>query len=335
MSAILEPIYKIDLQSQIDKWHEENREEPRLHLGASLIGHPCDRWIWLNFRWAVIEQFPGRLLRLFRRGHNEEFTIVNDLRAMGIKIHNCGNEPQFRVDFGSHVSGSVDGIIESGVPQAEKTRHIAEFKTHSLKSFRDLQIHGVEIAKKQHWYQMQAYMLGTKIERALYVAVCKDNDEMYSERVYFNKEEAKKIVARGQRLALEERIPAPLSTDSTWYQCKFCPAYDFCHQSHCTKEVNCRTCCHVTPTKDSAWTCARDNGAVIPPEIQHLGCERHVLHPDLVPWKWCGGTKDGMCCIYEYNNVRVLNGDIFAGGTTSKAMLGQEPLQRKDVKIPF
>ena len=158
MAALPEPLNQVDIQSRIDKWHEEHREPPRAHLGLSLLGHPCDRWIWLSFRWAVIERFSGRMLRLFRRGHLEEETIVRDLRAAGVVIHSTDAEDgQSRVDFGCHVSGSVDGIIESGVPGAEKTRHVAEFKTHSLKSFRELQSKGVKEAKRRHWWQMQGY----------------------------------------------------------------------------------------------------------------------------------------------------------------------------------
>ena len=153
------------IQALVDRHHESQAEPPRPHMGASQIGHPCDRWLWLSFRWAVVPQFPGRILRVFRRGRNEEDTIVSDLRAIGLDVRGA----QKRVDFGCHVSGSLDAIIESGVPGSAK-RHIAEFKTHSRKSFEYLDKHGVEKSKPEHFVQMQAYMHGTGIERALYVA---------------------------------------------------------------------------------------------------------------------------------------------------------------------
>ena len=43
---------------------------------------------------------------------------------------------QRRVSFGGHVSGSIDGIILGGVPEAPKTPHI--FKKHNKKSFEAL-----------------------------------------------------------------------------------------------------------------------------------------------------------------------------------------------------
>jgi hypothetical protein len=127
----------------IDQYHKAQSERPRPHMGCSALGHPCDRWLWLNFRWAVVEEFEGRILRLFRRGQNEEEIIVRDLRNVGIDIRSS----QARVNFGSHVSGSLDGIVESGIPEAPKKRHVAEFKTHSKKSFDDMVNHGVTTSK--------------------------------------------------------------------------------------------------------------------------------------------------------------------------------------------
>ncbi len=112
MSTLPDPQHSI--AALIDAAHEAKAEAPRGHLGASLLGHHCDRWLWLNFRWAVIEKFPGRILRVFRRGQNEEAQIVSDLRAIGIDIRDTQGA-QSRVDFGAHVGGSLDGIIHSGV----------------------------------------------------------------------------------------------------------------------------------------------------------------------------------------------------------------------------
>ena len=333
MATIPEP--NNTLQGLIDAHYEKDQGRPRPHLGASLLGHPCDRWLWLSFRWAVVERFPGRILRLFERGQREEESIVSWLRAVGIEIHSTGGE-QSRVDFGSHVSGSLDGIIEGGVPGAEKTRHVAEFKTHSLKSFNELKSKGVFEAKPQHYAQMQAYMMGTGIDRALYVAVCKDNDEIYSERVRFDKAAAEQIIQRGKRIALTERIPEPLSADPSWWQCKFCAAHDFCFGSKTTKEINCRTCAHSTPMPNSTWTCARWGNAEIPLEEQYKGCASHVLHPDLVPWQWEGGDENGFYAVYVIDGQRVMNGEPDAHVFSSQELLHlPEDSFGEEEAIPF
>ena len=293
------------IQALIDKHHETRTDEPRPHLGASTLGHVCDRWLWLSFRWAVQPTFSGRILRLFRRGQNEEATIIADLRAIGVDVRKVSS--QHRVDFGSHVSGSLDAIIDKGVPGAPKTRHVAEFKTHNKKSFDALVKDGVEKSKPDHFVQMQVYMSGTNIDRALYVAVCKDDDRIHTERVKFYQEVADKAIRRGHYIAQADRMPPPISSDPSWYQCKFCDAHEFCHESKTTKHANCRTCALATPKADSTWHCAKWDDS-IPVEAQRVGCEGHVLHPDLVPWQRMEGPNE-WTAVYEINGVTVANGD--------------------------
>lgn len=271
----------------IDAAHEAKRASHsecfRPHMGASTLGEKCDRKLWLSFRWAVRETFPGRILRVFRRGHNEEAQVVADLQAIGMKVRATG-AAQTRVDFGSHVSGSIDGIITAGVPEAPKRAHVLEIKTHSRKSFEALEKEGVEKAQPKHHAQVQTYMLGTGVDRALYVAVCKDDDRLYTERVELDKERAEKIVERGKRLATQDEIPPPISTDPSWYECKWCSAHDLCHGSKLTREVNCRTCAHSTAGADSTWTCARHGGNAMPTDWMREAHDCHALHEHLAPW---------------------------------------------------
>jgi len=306
------------LVTLIDKRHKEVAgRKPRPHMGASTLGHACDRWLWLSFRWAVQPKFPGRILRLFRRGQNEEATIISDLRAIGVDVRRVS--AQHKVDFGSHVSGSLDAIIDKGVPEAPKAKHVAEFKTHSKKSFDALVKDGVEKSKPEHFVQMQVYMHGTQIDRALYVAVCKDDDRIYTERVKYDKYVAEKAIRRGHYITQADTIPPPISTDPSWYQCKFCDAHGFCHWEKTTKHVNCRTCAHATAKPDSTWHCARWDD-VIPLDAQHTGCESHVLHPDLVPWERKDGP-DEWTAIYMINGKEVANGQPANGVYSSREIL--------------
>ena len=293
-----------DTVALIDRAHESKLEQPRAHLGCSGLGHHCDRYIWLSFRWAVIEKFSGRMLRLFRRGQLEEEQIITDLRLAGISI---GGD-QMRVDFGCHVSGSVDGIIKSGVPEATNTRHVAEFKTHSLKSFKALVKDGVVKSKPMHYAQMQLYMWGLGLDRALYVAVCKNDDTYYTARFELDREYSQKLVEKGHKLALADRIPSKISDNPSWYQCKMCSYSDFCHYSKTTKEINCRTCAHSTAKDDSTFYCEKYQDT-IPYEHQVKGCDAHVLHPDMVPWELVAGQGSKYVAAYRVDDDVVLNGE--------------------------
>lgn len=309
------PDSDITIQKLIDQHHSNCQAPPRPHMGCSILGHPCDRYLWLSFRWAVIEKFDGRILRLFRRGQLEESTILQDLRSVGVKV----SDRQGMVDFGCHIRGSVDGVITAGVPEAPMKYHVLECKTHSKKSFDDLQKNGVEKSKPQHFIQMQLYMLGLKIDRALYYAICKDTDEIYTERVRLNKELAQKYVDRGKRLVKSDRMPEPLSTDPSWYVCRFCSGHSFCHKSHTTKEVNCRTCCHSTATEQSTWTCAKHDNAEVPVDFQRVGCESHLIHPDLVLWKIIRHNENELT--FEIDGKPVRNGEPDAFVFSSREIL--------------
>ncbi len=314
MTTIPPPLHTT--AAAIDAYHEAQPDDWRAHLGASMLGHPCERWLWLSFRWAAKERFPGRIRRLFRRGHHEESWIVSDLRAIGCEIHSTdAEEGQNYISLAPHIGGSTDGIIERGVPEAPEKRHVLECKTHSKKSFDDLAKKGLEASKPMHYTQCQLYMLGTGIDRALYVAVCKDSDELYIERVRYDADHAAKYLERGKRLVASDRMPPPISTDPSWYQCRFCPAHSMCHSGEPTRHVNCRTCAHSTATDQGTWHCERWD-ADIPDDVQREGCDSHVLHPDLVPWRWVDG--DGVSAVYEIEGRQVCNGD---GGVKSRELI--------------
>lgn len=302
--------------------YEAEQEFPRPHMGASLLGHPCDRWLWLSFRHAVIEKHSGRMLLLFKRGHEEEAKVVQHLRKIGAHVQNIGSN-QIGFDFGSHVKGSADGVV-SGLPHAPKTKAILECKTHSDKSFKELKTKGVKEAKPMHWIQCCVYGYGAKIDRALYFAVNKNTDEIYTEWLHLDKEIAENAIARGHRIAISDRMPEPISTDPSYYLCKFCPAYGVvCHRENDWSKhlhANCRTCAHSTAKEDSTWRCERHEADGIPVDFQRTGCDSHVLHPDLVPWQ----RKDGLdqwTAVYVIEGRDVANGEGDAHVYTSREIL--------------
>lgn len=264
--------------------YEAEREDHRRgHLGASLIGKECDRALWLDFRWASTPEFDGRMLRLFQTGNLAEARFVADLEMIGVTVHAVDPETkeQFRVsDNGGHFSGSMDGAA-LGIPEAPKTWHVLEFKTHNTKSFDKLKKDGVRKAKPQHHAQMQVYMHLTGMTRALYLAVCKDTDELYGERIEHDEAEATKLIARARRIVDAARPPERISADPAWFVCRFCDHRAGCH-GRALADVNCRTCAWSTPVTDGTWVCDRHEKILSIGE-QKAACPEHRYIPDLVP----------------------------------------------------
>ncbi|MCA3380183.1 MAG: PD-(D/E)XK nuclease family protein [Roseomonas sp.] len=263
----------------------EAGQEPgyRQHLGASGIGAECERAIWYSFRWATRARHAGRMLRLFETGHMAEARFVANLRRIGVTVMEIDPDTgrQWNVrDATGHFGGSMDAIAV-GFPEAIKAWHVCEFKTHSAKSFAALQKDGVAKSKPMHAAQMQVYMHLSGIERAFYLAVNKDTDELYQERLHYDAAEAMRLLARAERIINATRPPGRVSNDPAWWQCRFCDHHDKCH-GDALPERHCRSCLHSSAEAEGRWHCARHDVA-LDAKTQAQGCAAHLFIPDLVP----------------------------------------------------
>lgn len=253
----------------------------RPHLGASLIGRSCDRALWYSFRWSTKPAHEPRILRLFARGQREEENLTGLLRSAGITVMTVDPSTGRQFSFGNgHFSGSMDGAA-LGVPDAPKTYHVIEYKTFSVKTFNALATKGVKEAKPEHWAQIQCYCAWAGLERALYVAVCKDDDRLHLERIDADKEAARQLFDRAERIINAPTPPAGISDDPSYYECKWCDHYALCHGTAAPLPT-CRSCTHSTPEPGGTWTCARHQGKTLSVAEQKQGCQAHRFIPILL-----------------------------------------------------
>ncbi len=256
----------------------------RDHLGASLIGRPCERALWYSHRWATRARHTGRLLRLFQTGHMEEARFVSDLRAAGVTVlevnEATGKQFSVRDEETGHFGGSFDGV-GVGFPEAPKTWHLCEFKTHSEKSFKKLQSEGVEKSKPDHMAQMQVYMHLGGLTRAFYMAKNKNTDELYQERIEYDPVAGARLLAKAHRIIAAKEPSARISSDPSWFECKFCAHHEQCW-GDTVPELHCRSCLFSTPTDGGAWHCGKHDKQLTRAE-QEAGCLEHLYIPSLVP----------------------------------------------------
>ena len=254
----------------------------RSHLGASLIGKACERALWYDFRWTTKARFEGRVLRLFETGNREEERLVRNLRRTGATVLEVDPETgrQYRVQaHGGHFGGSLDGVAIH-LLEAPKAWHVLEFKTHSNKSFTDLVAKKVRESKPQHFAQMQIYMNLMGMNRAMYLAVNKDTDDLYVQRVEADVAYTEQLLEKARRIIFAPTPLPRISEEPSWYQCRLCDHADVCHGSRAA-EVNCRTCLHSSPV-EGGWHCDRHQKPLSEVD-QRTGCEQHLYLPPLVP----------------------------------------------------
>ena len=253
----------------------------RSHLGASLIGKACERALWYDFRWTTKARFEGRVLRLFETGNREEERLVRNLRRTGATVLEVDPETgrQFRVQaHGGHFGGSLDGVALH-LLEAPKAWHVLEFKTHSNKSFTDLVAKKVRESKPQHFAQMQIYMHLMGMNRAMYLAVNKDTDDLYVQRVEADVAYTEQLLEKARRIIFAPTPLPRISEEPSWYQCRLCDHADVCHGTRAAA-VNCRTCLHSSPV-EGGWHCDRHQKPLSEVD-QRTGCEQHLYLPPLV-----------------------------------------------------
>jgi len=269
--VIIDRIYKTYEKKEAEKGFYLGR------LGASFLGEECPRKTWLSWRAYAKSEFDGRMLRLFGTGHWQEDRIVADLRAAGLQVWDrdeSTNEQIQYVDDTGHFIVKLDGIVK-GVPESEKTPHVLEIKTHNKNSFSAVEKHGIEKSKPEHYAQVQAGMMMSGLTRGLYVALCKDNEQFYVERV--KPDEAVQTAARKKIISLVNATirPAGISDDASSFGCKFCDM-----KAVCTGAVEplrtCRSCQHSSPAESAGnWECML-NAKTLSLEEQKNACSEYL-----------------------------------------------------------
>lgn len=270
-------------------------EPHRWHLGASLIGHECSRYLWYVFRWCGREVGKGtteeerllnlgRIQRLYNRGHREEDRYVEFLQGIGAKVwtfdptaplNEKGEHPQFRVTgVNGHFGGSVDGVIELPPRYQIDEPLLGEFKTNGTGAgFTKLVENGVAVSKPQHFIQMSMYGRKLKLRYGAYFNTNKNDDDLHVEVVKLNWPLADQMEAKAERIIYSEEPPPRLSETPTFFKCVYCPMKAVCHEG-ALPERNCRSCRHCMPAEAGEFFC-RVHGGNIPRDFVPIGCDHY------------------------------------------------------------
>lgn len=272
------------IKVEIDDYCAETYDDGhRNHLGASMIGHDCNRYLWYIFRWAFKEKFDGRQQRLFNRGHREEDRFVEWLRGIGCEVsthdetqpkNSKGEYPQHRVSgVMGHFGGSLDAIIKLPPRYGILKPVLGEFKTSGTGSkFTDTRDKGMIIKKPQHYAQTSLYGYKRDFSHVLYNIINKNDDDLHIELTKLNHDLGRQLEAKAERIIMSQTPPARLSDNPTFFGCKFCAMADMCHRG-AQPEKNCRSCKFAVPIENAQWGCNAHN-QIIPPDFIPKGCDK-------------------------------------------------------------
>ena len=220
---------------------EREATPPRTYLGASRLGHACERALQFEFAGAPKDEgadFGGQTLRIFEIGHQLEDLAIRWLRAAGIDLYTRkGNRPdgeQFGFSVaGGRIRGHVDGIIaDAPAALGLRTPALWECKTMNAKNWRACVKDGVTVSKPVYAAQIaiyQAYMEpsvpGMSSTPALFTAINKDTAELHHEVVPFDAALAQRMSDRAVRILQAtdagDLLPR-IAASRDFFECRFC-----------------------------------------------------------------------------------------------------------------
>lgn len=214
-----------DIVADIDKYLLERikQQTPRSYLGASILGKECERQLYFDYNDPILNQDP-RIERIFNMGHLLESYVIALLKFSGYKVHHVDgeNDAQFGFKDGK-IAGNIDGVII-----IEDHPHLLEIKSASDKRFNEMVKKGVKISDHVYFVQMQIYMHYMELDKALFVAINKNNCEIHTELVSYDRMTAEYYIKRGRELVELQEPPAVKYKSSAYLACKFCNYRERC-----------------------------------------------------------------------------------------------------------
>jgi hypothetical protein len=205
---------------------------PRSYLGASSIGHECARRVQLD--WIRPQPFDAKTLRIFARGHWGERIAREELEKAGFSIWTDEKLCSFSQANG-RFQGHIDGRIEDGPAIAGLGYPcLWECKTLGKKGWTELGRKGLRAAYPAYYSQVQLYMVYCELYEwpCLFTALCADTMDFIHLLVPFDPAEAQRASDRAvtvlRAVEAKELLP-PISSDPSFWLCKWCSHRSFCH----------------------------------------------------------------------------------------------------------
>lgn len=221
----------------------------RHYLGMSEIGKSCSRALWLSFRGYTPSAIEGKAKMIFSLGNCVEDEVIKWLDLAGYKV--TDRQREF-LEVNGYFRGHWDGCIEG----ISSKPHVLEIKSANDSRFKSYQNLGVKAVSPEYYAQVQCYMGYSGLKRALFVIMNKNNCDLYTERVYYSKEDFVALEEKAKDIIGRVFPPEPLPEDRP--VCEYCRFKFICRQAegYVQKQRTCGTCIECIP-KQMSMLCTR------------------------------------------------------------------------------
>lgn len=203
-------------------------EPKRDYLGASRIGHGCERRLAYEYHKVKGEPFTGRSIRRFRMGHICEPETADWMRLAGflLETHDIAGEQMGFMyldgDYGGHIDGTIyRSPVDLGVPMPLLWEH----KIMRASAWRRCVANGVRREQFTYFAQAQVYMDNMSLDNCLFTTLNSDTSELHFELIPLNQGIADILGEKANRI-LEAKTPEELPRAAhvqTDMICRFCP----------------------------------------------------------------------------------------------------------------
>lgn len=230
-----------------------------------LIYHPESDFYWIDTKFD-----GGDGLAEDVTGHPKHEAIA---KGRGLNL----SPEQFRVSAcNGHFGGSLDGIVSApeGIPL--NYQMILELKTVNHKYFTPLFKKSVKEVFPAYFAQMCVYGKLIGLRHALFVAVNKQNDEIYIEIVKLDWNHGEELLKKAEEVITAETPPKKIGKRSSFFKCKMCNYSNLCWgvAESATTIKNCRCCNRAKPVENGQWYCIYHKG-IIPEDFFLTACQNY------------------------------------------------------------
>lgn len=212
-----------DIMNAIAK---QPREPARNYIGASIIGHECERAIYYSYHNAPSIDFAPRTKITFDVGKRLETLILDylDLAQYTIIRPDGNNKNLFCFDVANgQFQGHLDGFLV-----IDGRNYVLEIKTANNARFQIFKNKGIRAFSETYYAQVQAYMGMTNTDRAIMVVMNKDNQEIESEWVDFDDAYYAKLRHRANRIVDASEPPPKINSSPLFHVCARCQFRETC-----------------------------------------------------------------------------------------------------------